>query len=251
MDKDFIRRIEDLQTRCRNKNQLTCTQFLDPAQLAAALLQLKSAPADSYLASGGYECAERQRLFFLPDYMEPSYFPLQDYLISYRIDAPFGALTHRDYLGSLMGLGITREAIGDILVFDGYGYIVCTEKIAPFLESNLKKIGRFGAKLTRIGLGELQKPEEVYETVTTTVPSLRADSLSAAAFGLSRTTAAQQIRQGMLSINHLEVLEPSAAVEEGDLLSLRGHGRGRIYQVGGASKKGRTFVTIHVLRKKS
>ena len=250
MDRELIARVEDLYRRAQQKNQAAATGFLDPAELAQAAAALRTAPPNTWLASGSFPAAERQRLFFLPDYWEPEFFPLDEYLTALRVSCPFGEPTHRDYLGSLMGLGVKRESLGDIWVFPGYADVVCLPTIAGYLKENLTKVARFGVTVEPVPLHMVAAPEPVFTAVTGTVASLRADALTALAFGLSRTSAAEKIREGRLAIEHLEEANPSAPVSEGALLSLRGAGRARLFRVGGASKKGRIFVELHVFSKK-
>ena len=99
-------------------------------------------------------------------------------------------------------------------------------------------------------LTDIEVPEPEFDTVSGTVASLRADSVVSLAFGISRTSAAELIREGKFSVNHLEELSASREIFVDDLLSLRGHGRAKLYEMGGTSKKGRQFITLHVFSKK-
>lgn len=250
MYQELLKRIDDLKTQTLRKNHITVTSFLDPAESAHALLSLKRGKNVRFVVSGGYEGAERVRLFFLPDYIDEDNFFADEYISVIRVSCPFGVLTHRDYLGSLMGLGIKRETLGDILIFDKYAYIICSSQIAGYIIENLNKIGRSGVECTLCALSEIEVPEPVFDVVSGTVASLRVDALTALAFGISRSTAAELIRDGRLSVDHIEQENPAADIGEGQLLSLRGYGRAKLYEVGGLSKKERWFVTFHVFSKK-
>ena len=250
MEQELKRRIEDLYDKAYRTNQLTATFFLDPAEIAQARIVLRSHPSSGALFSGGYEEAERMRLFFLPDYLDEEFFSYEEYLSAILVKCPFGTLTHRDYLGSLMGLGIKRETLGDILVFDKYAFILCTPAIAPYIIDNLTKIGRYGVKCEKFDLSEVKAPEPVLDTVTGTVASLRADAVTAVAFNISRTTAADLIKEGRLAVDHLEELSTSREIEVDNLLSLRGYGRAKLVSLGGMSRKGRQFIELHVFSKK-
>lgn len=250
MEQELKRRIEDLYNRAHRTNQLTATFFLDPAEIAQARIVIRSLSAVSALFSGGYKESERMRLFFLPDYLDEEYFPYDEHLTALYVKCPFGTPTHRDYLGALMGLGIKRETLGDILVFDGYTYIICTPQIAPFVVENLTKVGRYGVKCELCDLSEIKAPEPVFDTVTGTVASLRADAVTAVAFNISRTTASELIKEGRLAVDHLEELSPSREIEANALLSLRGYGRAKLANIGGMSRKGRQFIELHVFSKK-
>ena len=250
MNRELLKRIEDLILQTERKNIPSHTAFLDGAESAEAALFLKRQKGISYLFSGGFEDAERKMLLILPDYLDAEFFIPDEYISAIRVSHSFGELCHRDYLGSLMGLGIKRETLGDILVFPNRAYILCAPQIAGYITDNLEKIGRVGVKCEICPLSEIEIPEPVFDEVSGTVASLRADALTALAFGISRTVAADMIRDGRLSLNHIELLNPSADISEDDLLSLRGFGRARLVDVGGTSKKGRQFVTFNVFSKK-
>ena len=250
MDEDIQRRIEDLYNRSIRTNQPIATAFLDPAELAVSDKVLKRIHACRYVVYGGYTGAERSRIIFLPDYLDESDFTADEYISVLRAQCKFAKPIHRDWLGSIMGLGVKRETIGDILVCDGYTDIICTDKISQYLQENLDRVGRLGVELKKISTGEIIAPEPEYDVREGTVASPRADSVVSLAFGISRTAAVGLIKEGRLSVNHLPQLSPSAEIAEGELISLRGYGRARLSRMGGMSKKGRIFLTMHVFSKK-
>ncbi len=250
METELTRRLKDLYSRTSSSNRICSTAFLDPAEIAQAEDFIKFLPDANCIFIGGYENPERSRLFFLPDYIDKEDFPTEEHIHAIKITCSFGKPTHRDYLGSLMGLGIKRETIGDILISDNCAYIVCTPQISGFITDNLVKIGRLGVKCTRCPLGEIHAVDPEYEVVSGTVATLRVDAAVGLAFSISRTKAAELIADGCLSINHREQLSPSATLCEGDLLSMRGFGRARLASIGGLSKKGRQFLEFFVYSKK-
>lgn len=245
MENELLRRAQDLYLRAARINSPAATSFLSPAELAAVLAFLKLKSGDSYIVSGGFDGAERLRLIFLPDYMDAEFFPLDEYIVALRASCRFGELSHRDWLGSLMALGIKREALGDILVFEEYADIICTPQIARFIRDNLIKVGKVGVSISEIPLGDIVPPTPEFKKRTGTVASLRTDAVCALAFSISRASAAQLIREGRLCVNHLEEPSISKELSEGDLLSLRGYGRARLFSVGGMSKKDRIFIEVH------
>ncbi|MBQ4545198.1 MAG: RNA-binding protein [Oscillospiraceae bacterium] len=249
MEHDFLRRTEDLYERSCRRNVVTATGFCDPSESMQALKFLRSQKISDYILYGGYADAERTRLLFLPDYMDKDYFPFDEYINVLYVKCPFGKPSHRDYLGSLTGLGIKRESLGDILVFKDGAYIICTPQVSGFIRENLTKVSRFGVKCEVCGLEDIKVPEPVFDAVSGTVASPRADSVVATAFGISRSRAAELIRDGRLAVNHVEEVNVSAEICEGSLLSLRGFGRAKLFEVGGMSKKGRQFITLHVFSK--
>ncbi|MBQ2839850.1 MAG: hypothetical protein IJE70_00710 [Oscillospiraceae bacterium] len=249
MEHDFLRRTEDLYERSCRRNVVTATGFCDPSESIQAQSFLSSRKINEYIMCGGYPDAERTRLLFLPDYMDKDYFPFEEYINVLYVKCAFGTLSHRDYLGALIGLGIKRESLGDILVFKDHAYIICTPQVSEFIRENLTKVARFGVKCEICTLDDIEVPEPVFNVVSGTVASPRADSVVATAFGISRSRAAELIRDGKLSVNHVEEVNVSAEICEGSLLSLRGFGRAKLFEVGGMSKKGRQFITLHVFSK--
>ncbi len=245
MENELLRRAQDLYLRATRINMPCATSFLSPAEAAAVEVFLKLRKGQGYIAAGGYDGAERCRLIFLPDYLDAEYLPLDEYITVLRAQCRFGTLSHRDWLGSLMGLGIKRETLGDILVFEKYADIICTPQVKRFIEDNLIKVGKSGVSVSEIALNDIVAPTPEFKKKSGTVASLRVDAVASLAFGMSRSEAARLIREGRLSLNHLEELSPSAEVSEGALLSMRGFGRARLAWVGGTSKKDRIFIEVH------
>ena len=148
----------------------------------------------AYVFYGGYDDAERTVAAFLPDYASEADIPL----CVIRADTAAGGrkLTHRDYLGSLTGLGIKREMTGDILVRDDGADIIILDDIKDFLLLNYGKAGRTSLDLSALPLSELNIPEAKTVMIKDTVASLRLDNVISSAFKLSRGKAAEAIRSG-------------------------------------------------------
>lgn len=245
LDSSLISRVSDLYERARAKNVLTHTDFLTPSESA---LLIKRFPASEIrpVAFGGYTDAERKILFFLPDYLDaddPSVFSC---ISAIKCSAPFSNLTHRDYLGALLSLGIKRGCIGDILVFPQEAIIILDTKLLAFVCENLSHISRGGVSCIPIDLKEISPPVPKIREIEATVASLRADAVFSSAFGISREKASALIRDGLCSVDWIPLSSPSDSITEGAILSARGFGRAKLAQVGGLSKKGRTFISIHI-----
>lgn len=240
----FYKRIDDLRDRADRRGVLTKTAFLTPAEQAILRQYVKS---DRLLTDGGQPDCERKAAFFLPDWMEPASFDASEQIAAVRITAHFGTPTHREYLGSILGLGIVREAIGDIRILGDTAYVFCLPSVQPLLTDELRRVGRVSVTVCPCALADVPSPEVRVKTRTFTVKSLRLDAVAAGMFGLSRTTAAELIRIGAAKQNDLVCEHPDAPVQEGDTLSLRGHGKGRLKTVGDRSKKDRIFLETEVL----
>ena len=237
-------RVEDKIRRVRDKNIPEALGFLTPGERA----EIERLHLPRHFFYGGKDC-ERAFLFLLPDYMEEENFPLEDYICVLSAKVPFGNPSHRDFLGAILGLGIERECVGDIIVGEE-SFIYLTRKIAPFVLQNLDKVGRLGVRLQEVPLHSVPEKNEPYNEVNVSVASLRLDALIAGAFNISRSAAAQGIEAGYVSVNFLLCENPSQILNEGDLISFRGKGRAKIASLGGISKKGRQFVNFHTFVKK-
>lgn len=229
MEEDLLRRAADLAERCERTATVTSTAFLTPAEQYALTNWARHRDCTLVLHGGGEGC-ERRAAFFLPFYLTAEDFDPAEHLRAVHFSAPFGAPGHRDYLGAILGLGIRREWVGDILVQDNGAYVFCLPSVAPAL-----------LELTAVPV-----PERKVRPVTFTVQSARLDAVVSGMFRLSRTSAAAQIRAGAVHLNYAECLRPDAPVAPGDVLSLRGAGKGSVTEVGGMSRKGRQFVTAEL-----
>lgn len=245
MEDELLRRAEDLCTRCERTATVTATPFLTPAEQYALTAWAKHRADCTVVLHGGHPNCERKAAFFLPFYLAPEDFDASEYLRAVRVTASFGTPGHRDYLGALLGLGVRREWIGDVLVFDNMAYVLCLPSVEEHLRT-LEKVGRCGVKTASVALRDVPAPERRTKTVTFTVRSLRLDAAIAGLFGLSRTAAAERIRAGLASLNYSECLRTDAPVQVGDILSLRGAGKGAITDAGGISRKGRQFITAEL-----
>ena len=231
MEEDLLRRAADLAERCERTATVTSTAFLTPAEQYALTNWARHRDCTLVLHGGGAGC-ERRAAFFLPFYLA-------------AFSAPFGAPGHRDYLGAILGLGIRREWVGDILVQEHGAYVFCLPSVAPAL-LGLEHVGRTGVKAAAVELAAVPVPERKVRPVTFTVQSARLDAVVSGMFRLSRTSAAAQVRAGAVHLNYTECLRPDAPVAPGDVLSLRGAGKGSVTEVGGMSRKGRQFVTAEL-----
>ena len=147
-------------------------------------------------------------------------------------------------MGSVLGLGIEREKVGDILVGSGQCDIIVLEDISEFLRFNLLKAGRAHLRLEEISINELQPPQKRIKIIKDTVPSLRLDAVAASGFSLSRARASELISSGRVQLNHIECVKPDRTVSQGDTVSCRGCGKFVLKQAGGTSKKGRIIIEI-------
>ncbi len=191
---------------------------------------------------GGYEGAERRVCVFLADWEEDM---TDDPLTALEVTPPPDAqLSHRDYLGAMMGLGLNREGLGDILVADGRGQVVCLKTVAPALLRDWREVGRYAVSVREIPLAALEPGEKDVKVRRETFQSLRFDAVAAAGFGLSRAKAAALIASGRVQLNHLPCTKPDRILEPGDSMTSKGLGKCVLARVTGESKKGRVMAEL-------
>ena len=243
---ELIKRISDLALRCDRNGCITYSTFFTPAE--CYLLETRKITIGEtklYLTGGREEC-ERKVAFFLPYYLEEADFEIGEYIRAVKIKSYFGKPGHRDYLGAILGLGIERDRIGDLLLFDDTAYVFCLSSVVSVLLQELEKVGRVSVKTEQIALSDVPAPEKRVKKISFTVKSLRLDAVAGDLFGVSRTTAAELIRLGAVTLNYSICEKVDAPVKEGDTLSVRGKGKGRIAQIGGRSRKDRLFVEAEI-----
>jgi RNA-binding protein YlmH len=244
-EKQLEAKLRDTFMIARKNCQKKATNFLDPGQQQLAEQVAREFQGMQYYFDGGYEEAERKIMVAYPEFLEDEHFK-----------QPFGALRvtprdadshlgHRDYLGAVLGLGINREVMGDILVAKSYADIIVKEEMVEYIGLNLLKVGNTSVDIEEISLKELMRPERPYKELKSTVASLRIDAIASIAFGLSRSKMAPIIKGENLKLNFKIIKDPATPVNEGDIISASHLGRAKVVEVGGQSKKGRTFVKIH------
>lgn len=196
---------------------------------------------------GGYEDAERKMLIYLPEYLDDSALYEEDSPMVCLRATYFEAdtLSHRDFLGALMGAGIARETVGDICVGTGCCDFFVTAEIAPYILQNFLSAGRTRLHLNQVSLSEARIPEPEIKEIKDTVASLRLDSVVSSGFRIGRSLAAQYISAGKAAIDGLPCEKPDKSVAEGMKISIRGLGKIKLASINGKTKKDRISVVIH------
>lgn len=236
-DELLLARVTDAARLCAKRTRPCFVGFLDERQAAVALAALRRNHEVQAHLFGGYEGALRVVLGIFPWEISPKkdVFPVVPLTARYRVR---DVLTHRDFLGTLMALGIRRDCIGDILVGEGSCVFFLLREMVPFVLGQIQKVGGVGIQLLE-GLPDGLPQGKGSKELTDTIASPRLDSVVAALCRLSREEAARRITAGLVAVNHLPVTSVSGTVKEGDILSVRGSGRYQITQIGPPTKKGR------------
>lgn len=227
------------------RNILTHTGFLSSRQIQ--LSRYLFGEQDELIYFGGYPDAERKMLIYLPPYYSQDDL-LEDDSPVCRIQATFykdETPNHRDFLGALMGCGISRECVGDICIGQGECSIFVTGDIAPYLLQNLQSAGRTALKLSKESLQSFTAPEQKFSVIKDTVSSLRLDSVIHAGFRIGRSDASNYISSANVAIDGSICQKADKTLSVGCKISVRGLGKIQLVEIGQTTKKGRIPVTIH------
>ena len=242
-----LARAMDKLDLAQNRGVPAHTPFLSLAEQDGVARLLAACGHPGHLFWGGWEGAERKLCAFPPDWMEAEAFqtgeecPITAVTVSVPPDAK---PTHRDYLGAILGLGLTREKIGDLLVGEGLCQVLLLREVAHVLLTQLDQVGRARVRVTPCSLGALQPPEQKTKTIRDTVATLRLDAVAATGFSLSRSRMSALIASKKLTLNGRECDKSDHTVEEGDVLTCRGLGKCVLREVAGTSKKGRIMIVV-------
>lgn len=242
-DEQLKMRFSELAERAERNACYTETKFLNQAEQSVLLSLRTAAP---YMLTGGYEGAERRVAVFGSE--DETGYPYEEDIACILIEPvnPRFAdeLTHRDYLGSVMALGITREMLGDIIVTEGGGYLFCLRTIAEHIMNSLSEI-----KHTTVKCALSAPPEECAAEpphISFVVSSERLDAVIAAVYRISRESAKNLCEKGLVFVNSREAAKGGAQIPENAIVSVRGKGRFRFIGVSRETKKGRLRVEAAV-----
>ncbi len=240
---DAAVRMIDLATQALKSQKYKLTGFLTPFEQEIAVTIANTLGSLKPEFNGGFDGAERQRAAFIhDDFQGTPNFELA--VLDAKWNAEFARLSHRDVLGSLMSLGLERYCIGDIIATKEQARIIVDKKVADYFLNNLTHIGDARVEVSLGDLSTIAPKEERVKDISSTVASLRIDSIVASGFGMSRSKAADEIKAEKIKLNWQTVKNASQSIKQGDILSMRGRGRLEVVEVRGQTKKGRTAVLL-------
>lgn len=249
-DRLLIAKVLDKMEFAKSKNKITNTDFLDLYQKNLVQKLLNSIRCENYLFFGGNDNTEREVVIFYPEklekqFVEKNYNNIMQIVEIILPNELQGSYTHRNYLGGLMKLGIKREKIGDIIVFNEGANIIVLNEILDFVNSNISSLTRFGKSFIKTKkIEELHKQEIKTEEIQIIVSSLRLDNIVSELAKTSRTKAEEIISTGRIFVNFENVLKDSKTIKEADIITIRGKGRFKILEVMGNTKKGRFIIKV-------
>lgn len=242
-DGELAARLLDAAESALKNRKYKVSEFLDPYGYTIAETVVAHYERLLLQSDGGYIGAERIKAAFVAeDFLGRPDFNLSAFHLSW--DSRYYTITHRDVLGALMGLGIKREIIGDIIMSGPSCQIIVDTSIAQYISQNLVKVGAAPIQLDSIMLNAILPREEKVKEIRSTVASLRLDVVAASGFGVSRTKMSEEINADKVKLNWQEVKSSSQLVKAGDIISMRGRGRVEVVEIVGQTKKGRISILL-------
>lgn len=271
----FLKNIEEKYERFLDYYTIMNSDFLTMEQQSMLSGFLRAHRREGVFFYGGYAEAERRQVIFLPDYTgvsekisalpqlgnekeenyavcrvltkyfeenpESSPICLLDVVIP---PAEHKTLGHRDYLGALMGEGIKREKVGDILVHEKGAQIIVASELADYLAENFRQVGSVSVFVKKSQISALNSTEIRTISLKFTVSSPRIDNIVSGVFGISRKDAVSAISHGKVFVSGREITKPDFALKGGEKIVLRGKGKAIYNGVTGTSKKGKLYVDV-------
>ena len=259
----LLSRLDDLCGR-GERGEAAVSPYLTPREAKYARIHLSARiRGGTAVLWGGYPQAERVRAVILPDYTEGLTDPetlaadpvaaldgagleeladiVRESVCPIQVKGSgFRELSHRDYLGSVLGLGLERDAIGDILIPDAHSAILLTDsRVGDFLTTQMEKVATDTVKVSRLPEGTSLSGTRRLQPITDTVASERLDCVVAALCNLSREKAQMAVKSGLVELDYEAVEACDTAVDAPAVISVRGYGKFAVHAFDGTTRKGR------------
>ena len=255
-EKLLLAKVLDRLFLCQMNHQKTFTFFMDPIHNMKFIKILSIRAEEKILAYGGAPGCERKMLGFAPPFEQLEFIDFPIDRISITFPLKFGSkLSHRDFLGSLTGLGLDRAKIGDIIIDGGLAEVYVDREISGFICANLMRVGNIKVRADIEhspnafweSWPEL-KPDDGQEAEVN-ISSTRIDTVVSSVFRIARGTSAKMIKSGKVSVNWISVIQNDKVIKAGDTITVRGHGRARVEEVLSNADKGRFVVRVFKYRR--
>lgn len=249
-DKMMLAKVLDKIDFANTRGKLENTDFLNMHQLALIESFLKKIKCTNYVLWGGYETAERRVVIIYPEkydnkMIEKNYSKIASIIRIKLPEQEKGKLTHQNFLGGVMKLGIERDKVGDILVNKDGADIIVLNDIVKFLMQELSSLTRFKESIiTQEQIQDLKEVKSKTEEVKIIVPSLRLDNFVSDLARTSRNKAVEIIKAERVFVNGQNEQKTSKQIKQGDIITIRGKGRFKIKEFTGKTRNGRTVVLV-------
>lgn len=243
----FIDELQGQIATVENQYRPVLTSFLNPRQVYIAQTLVNRNDNVHAQASGGYPNAEMQRLLIYPDYFTPTDEDFEIQVLQVDYPTKFAELHHRQIMGTLLGEGLERSSFGDIIT-DGEGQwqVVMTNQMAKFVDQQVDHVGRIKVRWLAIEGNPLEASDD-WEPMTTTVSSLRLDTIIASAFNYSRNRSKQIVEHQLAQVNWEVMDRPDYSLVVHDIISVRHAGRIRVDNLGTVTRKGKQRISLSVI----
>lgn len=241
----FKNRLLELHELAKLRYSILFTDFLNLNELNIVYTIIKEFPSINCKFFGGYEFAERQMVAFIPDALSCDIhdFPMV-MMKAEPVHPKFSdQLSHRDFLGAILNLGIDRSKTGDILVQDNKAYIFCSSALSDFLLEELKKVKHTNIKTMSVSFRDMNYQPE-FEEIRGSVSSVRLDSVLSFAYSISRGQSSDLIMAGRVFVNSRQIYSNSYMVKEDDIISVKGKGKFIFSGILNQTKKGRQYIEL-------
>ena len=248
-DQLFLSKMFDLSALSEKRRKVCFSSFLDEHQKQVLLQYFHHFTYGKLSFYGGYHGAQREIAAFFPDFVED--LNNEDYplcILEIRLKRAGEVVSHRDYLGTILSLGIKREKVGDLLVYHDKCIAIADAAITQYICDHINKVKNQGVSLTILENDEIALPEVNRQEISGSVSSVRLDVVLALCRRLSRSESLKVIVSGKVSVNFMPTCEPSCMLKEGDIISAKGFGRSTLSKIGTTTKKGLIMITVHNYR---
>lgn len=240
----FRKRLIELSNQAYTRDIVTFSDFLNLNELHILHTTPKDMFPSRYETYGGYDMAERQMVAFLPDALYYEYeYPMKIMEIRPLQEKFAGELTHRDYLGSLMNLGIERSRLGDIIISGNTALLFAKQEIADYIAENLTRVRHTTVRAVVKEMNEIEFQPR-FQEIKGNVASVRLDTVLSTAYPLSRSKLTPYIENGKVFVNGKMTTSNGCHLKEGDIISARGLGRISYEGTLGTTKKGRSMILV-------
>ncbi len=237
-NKEEITRVIDKAEQAIKTWEIVLTDFFSPPVLAEVQSIFSKLTEVDILTWGGYPQAERQRVALSRPDIPLDQSQIELAALDIAGNFLFDPATHRDFLGSILGTGIVRDKVGDIIVLGERGaQVIVVPEMVDFLTTSLTQVRSVSVKTQPIDFSELKIRPPKKKEMTTVEASMRLDAIASAGFGMSRSKMADAITAKDVRVNWKEVTQASYNVKSGDLISVRGKGRLEVGEVSMTKKQ--------------
>lgn len=232
-----IAKVSDKIRKYEKTGIICATNFLDPSEIIEIKNMVNKLPNCFF---GGFDDAERKILLIGTDEIAVA----MEYVDILRIESN-ERLSHRNILGSILGLGVNREVIGDIILNENIANVFVIKEISKYILENLDKVGKDKIKICKSTYENMIEPENHAKEIKTTVASLRLDAIISATLGVARELASKMIQNQKVRLNYKLIENTSKQIKIGDIISVRGYGRIELVNVLGETRKERIRIIVN------